>query len=93
MRIFVLFAHPVETSFNAAIHAKLVATLRSRGHDVDDCDLNAEGFDPVMSRQDRIEYHTVGLNRARVAPTLTACSPPRRWRSHIRSGTWDFQRS
>ena len=68
MRIFVLFAHPVETSFNAAIHAKLVATLRSRGHEIDDCDLNAEGFDPVMTRQDRIEYHTVGVNRARVAP-------------------------
>jgi putative NADPH-quinone reductase len=66
LRILVLFAHPVETSFAAALHAKLVATLRARGHDVDDCDLNAEGFDPVMSRQDRIEYHTVGLNRARV---------------------------
>jgi NAD(P)H dehydrogenase (quinone) len=68
VRIFVLFAHPVEISFNAAIHAKLVATLRSRGHEIDDCDLNAEGFDPVMSRQDRIDYYEVGINRARVAP-------------------------
>src|ERR1700722_8701931 len=67
VRGFVLFAHPVETSFNAAIHAKLVATLRSRGHEIDDCDLNAEGFDPVLNRQDRIQYHTVGVNRARVA--------------------------
>jgi NAD(P)H dehydrogenase (quinone) len=68
VRVLVLFAHPVETSFNAALHAKLVATLRSRGHEVDDCDLNAEGFDPVLSRQDRIDYHTVRVNRARVAP-------------------------
>jgi putative NADPH-quinone reductase len=68
VRVLVLFAHPVETSFNAALHDKLVATLRSRGHQVDDCDLNAEGFDPVLSRQDRIDYHTVGVNRARVAP-------------------------
>ena len=68
MRILVLFAHPVETSFGAALHAKLVTTLRAGGHVVDDCDLNAEGFDPVMSRQDRIEYHDVAANRRRVAP-------------------------
>jgi NAD(P)H dehydrogenase (quinone) len=68
MRILVLFAHPVETSFGAAVHGKLVEVLRAKGHKVDDCDLNAEGFDPVMSRQDRIDYHNVALNRARVAP-------------------------
>jgi len=68
LRILVLYAHPVETSFGAAVHAKLVETLRAGGHQVDDCDLNAEGFDPVMSRQDRIEYHDVGVNRSRVGP-------------------------
>jgi len=68
VRILVLFAHPVETSFSAAAHARLVATLRARGHDVDDCDLNGEGFDPVMSREDRIEYHDLSVNRRRVAP-------------------------
>ena len=68
MRVLVLFAHPVETSFGAAVHRTLVATLAGRGHEVDDCDLNAEGFDPVMTRQDRIDYHDVTVNRARVAP-------------------------
>ena len=68
MRVLVLFAHPVETSFGSALHAKVVESLRARGHDVDDCDLNAEGFDPVMTRQDRIEYHDVSVNRRRVAP-------------------------
>ncbi len=68
MKVLVLFAHPVETSFGAALHAKVVETLRARGHDVDDCDLNAEGFDPVMTRQDRIEYHDLSVNRRRVAP-------------------------
>ena len=68
MRILVLFAHPVETSFAAAVHAKLVEALRGRGHEVDDCDLNVEGFDPVMTRQERIDYHDVAVNRARVAP-------------------------
>ena len=68
MRVLVLYAHPVETSFGAAVHRVLVDTLRERGHNVDDCDLLAEGFDPVMSRQDRIEYHDTAVNRERVAP-------------------------
>jgi NAD(P)H dehydrogenase (quinone) len=68
VRVLVLFAHPVETSLGAALHAKVVETLRARGHKVDDCDLNAEGFDPVMTRQDRIEYYDLTVNRRRVAP-------------------------
>jgi NAD(P)H dehydrogenase (quinone) len=68
MRVLVLFAHPVETSFGAAVHTRAVQSLRKSGHTVDDCDLYAEGFDPVMSREDRIEYYDQGLNRRRVAP-------------------------
>ena len=68
MRVLVLYAHPVETSFVSALHDEVVGALRARGHVVDDCDLNVEGFDPVMRRQDRIDYHDVKLNRARVAP-------------------------
>jgi len=66
--VLVLYAHPVETSFVAALHAKVVETLRAGGHEVDDCDLNVEKFDPVMSRQDRVDYHNLQLNRSRVAP-------------------------
>ena len=68
MRVLVLYAHPVETSFGAALHNTVVAALRARGHDIDDCDLLVEGFDPVMSRQDRIDYHDKAVNRARVGP-------------------------
>jgi putative NADPH-quinone reductase len=56
LRVQALFAHPVETSFAAALHTKVVEVLQVKGHEVDDCDLYAEGFDPAMSRQDRIEY-------------------------------------
>jgi len=68
MRILVLYAHPVETSFGAAVHKTLVETLRGRGHQIDDCDLNAEKFDPVMSRQDRLDYHNVAVNQTHVKP-------------------------
>ncbi len=67
MRILVLYAHPVETSFCAALHARVVETLRAAGHQVDDCDLYAEEFDPVLSREERLGYHDVPDNRAPVA--------------------------
>ena len=66
MRVLVLFAHPVETSFAAALHAKVVEVLRLRRHQVDDCDLYAEAFDPVMSRRDRIDYYDLAANRRNV---------------------------
>ncbi|HVY21339.1 MAG TPA: NAD(P)H-dependent oxidoreductase [Bauldia sp.] len=62
MRVFVIYAHPVETSYNAALHRAAIDGLKAAGHDVDDCDLYAEGFDPVMSRQDRIDYHDETIN-------------------------------
>jgi putative NADPH-quinone reductase len=63
MRILVIYAHPVETSFHAAMHARVVAALLRAGHEVDDCDLYAEGFNPVLSRQERLDYHDTRINR------------------------------
>jgi NAD(P)H dehydrogenase (quinone) len=68
VRVLVLYAHPVETSFAARLHATAVETLRKRGHEVDDCDLNAEGFDPVMTRRNRLDYYDVPGNRGSVGP-------------------------
>jgi putative NADPH-quinone reductase len=62
MRVLVLYAHPVETSYNASLHRAAVESLKAAGYEVDDCDLYAEGFDPVMSRQDRIDYHDESIN-------------------------------
>ena len=62
MKVLVLHAHPVETSYNAALHGIIVERLRARGHEVDDCDLYAEGFDPRLSREERLAYHDVGVN-------------------------------
>ncbi|WP_371156270.1 NAD(P)H-dependent oxidoreductase [Jannaschia sp. 2305UL9-9] len=66
-RALVLAAHPVPDSFNAALHHKVVETLESRGWDVDDCDLYAEGFDPVLSEAERRSYHEEPDNIAPVA--------------------------
>ena len=66
MRVLVLYAHPLETSFVAALHGAAVETLRQAGHEVDDCDLYAEGFDPVLSRQEQVDYHDLDANRRTV---------------------------
>ena len=63
MRVLVVYCHPVETSVAAALHDEAVAALRAAGHDVQDLDLYAEGFDPVLNRQGRIDYHDESRNR------------------------------
>jgi NAD(P)H dehydrogenase (quinone) len=84
LRVLVLYAHPVETSYNAALHQATVAALKAGGHEVDDCDLYAEKFDPVMSRQERIDYHDEAINtlpvqgyvdRLRATEALVLCTP------------------
>jgi NAD(P)H dehydrogenase (quinone) len=67
MRVLLLFCHPVEDSYSAALRQVARAALERAGHLVDDCDLYAEGFDPVLSRQERIDYHDPAINRAPVA--------------------------
>ena len=65
LRVFVLYANPVSLSFGAALRKQSVDALRSRGHEIDDCDLYAERFNPVMSEQERMQYHNVVWNYAR----------------------------
>jgi putative NADPH-quinone reductase len=84
VRVLVLYAHPNPESFAAALHAATVEALRRAGHEVDDCDLYAEGFNPVLSREERVGYHDVTSNQASVdgyvrrvqqAEALVLCYP------------------
>ena len=70
MRVMVVYAHPVETSFNAAVYRTVTEALRGAGHEVDACDLYAENFPAIMSREDRLLYHTVPANRALAEPWI-----------------------
>ena len=65
-RVLVLFAHPCEESFSAALHKVVVDTLTAKGWEVDDCDLNAEGFNPVLTATERRGYHDAASNSAPV---------------------------
>jgi putative NADPH-quinone reductase len=64
MRALVVTANPVETSYGAALAAATAEGLRAGGAAVDLADLYAEGFDPVMSRADRLGYHDEVANHA-----------------------------
>ncbi len=70
-RVLVLFAHPCPESFSAALHQEVVSKLRDVGWDVDDCDLNAERFDPVLSEAGRRAYHDEAINAGPVADYVT----------------------
>jgi NAD(P)H dehydrogenase (quinone) len=52
----------VPESFAAAAHGITLQTLAARGHEVVDVDLYAENFDPVMSRQERLDYQNTERN-------------------------------
>ena len=66
-RALVLFAHPCPESFSAALHTATVEALTKGGWEVDDCDLNAEGFSPVLTMEERRAYHDELGNVAPVA--------------------------
>src|SRR5690349_4935711 len=56
MRVLRMYCHPVAESFAASAHRTVLAALAEAGHKVTDVDLYAERFDPVMSRQERLDY-------------------------------------
>jgi NAD(P)H dehydrogenase (quinone) len=53
MRVLVVACHPVPDSFSASLRDTTVATLRARGHEVRVTDLEAEGFDPRFTAEER----------------------------------------
>jgi NAD(P)H dehydrogenase (quinone) len=63
MRVLYLYCHPLEESFHAGIRDAALEALRAAGHEVDLCDLYAEGFDPVLTAERRRNYHDVTKNR------------------------------
>jgi NAD(P)H dehydrogenase (quinone) len=67
MRVLVLHAHPVAESFNGSLFREICERLKKAGHEVDACDLYAEGFDPVLTRQEWFDYRDVPKNTLPVA--------------------------
>ena len=62
MRVLVIHAHPVESSFSRGLYEAALEALRSSGHSVDAMNLYDEGFEAVMGREERLLYHEVPDN-------------------------------
>jgi NAD(P)H dehydrogenase (quinone) len=84
MRVLVLYAHPLTDSFASALHRVVAAALTRAGHEVDDCDLYREGFEPVMTPPERRAHNTANpdlsavehhVERLRAADAVVLCFP------------------
>lgn len=56
MKALVVHAHPNPESYSTSLFRLAVDTLENAGHEVQTIDLYAEGFDPVMTREERQAY-------------------------------------
>ena len=63
MRVLLIHSHPSPRSFCAALASEIRAALAERGDEVDDCDLYAEGFDPVLLEAQLSAYLDPSANR------------------------------
>jgi len=66
MRVLVVFAHPLEDSYGAALRDAVTQSLKEGGHTVDPSDLYREGFDPVLSVRERQVYRDTASNTENV---------------------------
>jgi putative NADPH-quinone reductase len=64
VRFLVISAHPDAKSFHGALRECVVRSLSRNGHQVDDCDLYRESFQPALTREEMRAY---GHARARHA--------------------------
>jgi NAD(P)H dehydrogenase (quinone) len=62
MRVLVVHAHPVETSFNRALFGTVMEALSGGGHQVDALNLYDEDFEARLSREERLIYEDVPDN-------------------------------
>jgi len=62
LKVLVIYSHPLEISFGAKLHTAVLEGLAAAKHQVVDVDLYAEGFSPVLSRQEYLHYRETGKN-------------------------------
>ena len=78
MKVLVVYCHPVPESFGAALRDTALTALAARGCEVRLVDLYAEGFDPVLSAEERRE-----MDRAPTDPKLAPHIDHLKWADSI----------
>ncbi|MCB1970201.1 MAG: NAD(P)H-dependent oxidoreductase [Geminicoccaceae bacterium] len=85
MSILHIYSHPLEQSLHGAIKNRAREVLKG---DVDFLDLNAEGFNPVLSSRDREIYHDETRNAELVRPYVDRLMAASTW--IVQFPTWNF---
>jgi NAD(P)H dehydrogenase (quinone) len=57
VKVYVVYCHPDQASFMAAIRDRAVSALQQAGHELRVSDLYADEFEPVLSLQERVDHH------------------------------------
>jgi len=70
VRALVVYCHPCEESYGAALRDTTLETLRASGHEVRLIDLYADNFQPVLSAEERRVYNDKDLNERTVAEDI-----------------------
>lgn len=73
-RALVVYAHPLDDSFVAAVRDRAVAVLSSGGAEVRLSDLYADGFDPTFSATERDRHLEVGCD-----PSIASYADDLQW--------------
>lgn len=72
MRALIVYCHPSPKSFTAAVRDVVLDRLHAAGAETRVIDLYADGFDPVLSRDDWEGYLDTSTNTAKVSNDVAA---------------------
>ena len=67
MKALVVYCHPREGSFTAAVRDRVTRKLKERGADIRLADLYAKGFEPCLSAAEHEAYLDTPANRGQIA--------------------------
>ena len=74
-KIFILYGHYNEQSFNAAIRDTFIETAKQNGHSVDCVDLYKENFDPVFRGEEPDSTTLLHRERIKKSDTIVLIGP------------------
>ena len=74
-KIFLIYGHYDDKSFNAAIRDTFIKTAKEKGHSVDAIDLYKEKFDPVFAGEEPDKIVLDHRKRIEISDTIVLIAP------------------
>ena len=87
-KIFLIYGHYDDKSFNAAIRDTFIKTAEEKGHSVDAIDLYKEKFDPVFAGEEPDDIVLDHRKRIEISDTIVLIAPIWNFRMHKIDEGW-----